>query len=114
MPRFSHCPQTEEFRLADHHGKNVIVFFFPKADTAGCTKEAEAFSELNCEFEAANSLVIGISKDTPEKQSKSGPSITLVAYLEQILTLMCVNSLVYGLKNLCMAESIWAFRDQHS
>ena len=44
--------------------------FFPKANTSGCTKEAAAFSELKAEFEAANSIVIGISKDTPEKQAK--------------------------------------------
>ena len=69
-PVFSLPTDQGIFDMADHHGKNVIVFFFPKADTTGCTKEAAAFSELNCEFEAANSLVIGISKDTPEKQSR--------------------------------------------
>ena len=69
-PLFSLPTDTGAFNLADHHGKNVIVFFFPKADTSGCTKEAVAFSALKPEFEAANSLVIGISKDTPEKQAK--------------------------------------------
>ena len=69
-PLFSLPTDTGAFNLADHHGKNVIVFFFPKADTSGCTKEAVAFSVLKPEFEAANSLVIGISKDTPEKQAK--------------------------------------------
>ena len=51
-------------------GKNVIIFFFPKADTSGCTKEVMAFSALQAEFEAANTLVIGISKDSAEKQAK--------------------------------------------
>lgn len=69
-PLFSLPTDTGAFNLADHHGKNVIVFFFPRADTSGCTKEAIAFSALKEEFEAANSLVIGISKDTPEKQAK--------------------------------------------
>lgn len=69
-PLFSLPTDTGEFRLADHRGKNVIVFFFPRADTSGCTKEAIAFSKLIEEFEAANSLVIGVSKDTPEKQTK--------------------------------------------
>ena len=58
------------FSLADYAGKNVVVFFFPKADTSGCTKEAIAFSELQTEFDAANTVVIGISKDTPQKQAK--------------------------------------------
>ena len=69
-PLFSLPTDQGFFSLAEHHGKNVIIFFFPKADTSGCTKEAVAFSELKAEFEAANSLVIGISKDTPEKQAK--------------------------------------------
>lgn len=69
-PQFTLPTDTGSFALADHHGKNVVVFFFPRADTSGCTKESIAFSELQAEFEAANTIVIGISKDTPEKQAK--------------------------------------------
>jgi len=69
-PSFSIMTDIGPFHLAEHHGKNVVVFFFPKADTSGCTKEAIAFSALQAEFEAANSLVIGISRDSVEKQAK--------------------------------------------
>ena len=48
----------------------MVVFFFPRADTSGCTREAIAFSALQHEFDAANCGVIGISKDTPAKQAK--------------------------------------------
>jgi peroxiredoxin Q/BCP len=48
----------------------MVVFFFPRADTSGCTKEAIAFSELLEQFTAANCGVIGISKDTAAKQAK--------------------------------------------
>ena len=48
----------------------MVVFFFPRADTSGCTKESIAFSELMDDFAAANCVVIGISKDTPAKQAK--------------------------------------------
>ncbi|MBT5798285.1 MAG: peroxiredoxin [Alphaproteobacteria bacterium] len=58
------------FTLSDYKGKNVVMFFFPRADTSGCTKEAIAFTSLLAEFDAANTVVIGISKDTPEKQAK--------------------------------------------
>ena len=51
-------------------GKNLVLFFFPKADTTGCTKEALSFSNLINEFEDLNTIVIGISKDTVEKQIK--------------------------------------------
>ena len=59
-----------KFYSKDHAGKNLVIFFFPKADTTGCTREALAFSNLINEFENLNTVVIGISKDTVEKQIK--------------------------------------------
>ena len=59
-----------KFYSNDHIGKNIVLFFFPKADTTGCTKEALSFSNLINEFEDLNTIVIGISKDTVEKQIK--------------------------------------------
>ena len=59
-----------KFYSKDHAGKNLVLFFFPKADTTGCTKEALSFSNLINEFEDLNTIVIGISKDTVEKQIK--------------------------------------------
>mgnify|MGYP001223651727 FL=1 len=58
------------FSLKDHNDKNLVVFFFPKADTSGCTAEAADFSKLKQEFDNQETLVIGISKDSPEKQKK--------------------------------------------
>ena len=59
-----------KFYSRDHVGKNLVLFFFPKADTTGCTKEAISFSNLINEFGNLNTIVIGISKDTVEKQIK--------------------------------------------
>jgi len=59
-----------KFYSKDHAGKNLVLFFFPKADTTGCTKEAISFSNLINEFKDLNTIVIGISKDTVEKQIK--------------------------------------------
>ena len=59
-----------KFYSKDHAGKNLVIFFFPKADTTGCTKEAITFSNLINEFKDLNTVVIGISKDTVEKQIK--------------------------------------------
>jgi len=70
VPDFTIPTDTGHFSLSDHAGRNVVVFFFPRADTSGCTKEAIAFSGLLDEFAAANSVVIGISKDTAAKQAK--------------------------------------------
>jgi len=60
----------ETIRLADLRPKKVVLFFYPKADTSGCTKEAIAFTELLPEFEAAGAVVFGISKDPVAKQEK--------------------------------------------
>ena len=59
-----------KFYSKDHIGKNLVLFFFPKADTTGCTKESISFSNLISDFENLNTIVIGISKDAVEKQKK--------------------------------------------
>ena len=56
--------------LADYAGKRVIVYFYPRANTPGCTTEACDFSENLSEFEEASVAVIGISPDSPEKLAK--------------------------------------------
>ncbi len=56
--------------LSKLKGKKVIVYFYPKDDTPGCTKEACAFRDTLPDFSKANAEVIGISKDTPAKHDK--------------------------------------------
>lgn len=70
IPPFTIPTDTGSFSMSDNEGSNVVVFFFPRADTSGCTKEAVAFSRLMDQFRAANCAVIGISKDTAAKQAK--------------------------------------------
>lgn len=57
-------------RLSDHRGKAVVLFFYPKDDTTGCTAEATAFSGLAKEFEAAGAVLIGISPDSVKSHDK--------------------------------------------
>lgn len=56
--------------LSDFAGKNVVLYFYPKDDTPGCTTEAKDFTELRQEFTDANTVVIGMSKDTAAKHDK--------------------------------------------
>lgn len=56
--------------LADYAGKNVVLYFYPKDDTPGCTTEAKDFTELSDDFASANTVVIGMSKDTAAKHDK--------------------------------------------
>jgi thioredoxin-dependent peroxiredoxin len=51
-------------------GKSIILYFYPKDDTSGCTTQAIAFSGLIEEFEAANAIVIGVSKDKISSHKK--------------------------------------------
>ncbi|WP_018699858.1 thioredoxin-dependent thiol peroxidase [Amorphus coralli] len=51
-------------------GKPVVLYFYPKDDTSGCTKEALAFSELMPRFEDAGIQVLGVSPDSAEKHAK--------------------------------------------
>jgi len=50
--------------LSDFIGKKVVLYFYPKDNTSGCTKQACAFATKNKEIESKNAVVIGISKDS--------------------------------------------------
>jgi peroxiredoxin Q/BCP len=56
--------------LAAYRGRNVILYFYPKADTTGCTHEAVEFSSAIEQFAAANTAVIGCSGDSVEAQAR--------------------------------------------
>ena len=56
--------------LADFPGQAVVLYFYPRDDTSGCTKEAIAFSEKLDAFAEANAIVIGISKDSVASHDK--------------------------------------------
>jgi peroxiredoxin Q/BCP len=57
-------------RLADHAGKPLVVYFYPKDDTTGCTNEAKGFSEAIGDFAKAGCAVIGVSKDSVKSHEK--------------------------------------------
>jgi thioredoxin-dependent peroxiredoxin len=56
--------------LSDYAGKNVILYFYPKADTPGCTNEATEFRDRVAKFEELNTAIVGCSGDTTEAQTK--------------------------------------------
>lgn len=57
-------------KLSDLKGQNVILYFYPKDDTPGCTKEACAFQENLPHFKTNEAVIIGVSKDTTAKHDK--------------------------------------------
>jgi peroxiredoxin Q/BCP len=54
--------------LADFKGQNLVLYFYPRADTPGCTVEAKAFSELTAAFKKAGTAVLGVSADPVKAQ----------------------------------------------
>ena len=54
--------------LSALRGKSVVLFFYPKASTPGCTKEGQQFRDLHAQFVAANAVVLGISRDGVKAQ----------------------------------------------
>ena len=55
-----------DVRLSDFRGKWVVLYFYPKDNTPGCTKEAIGFTELAREFERLGAVIVGVSPDPPE------------------------------------------------
>ena len=70
LPNFEIFTDKEKFKVSNHKGKNIVIFFFPRADTSGCTAESIAFTNLQNDFDKLNCIVIGISKDNIKKQAK--------------------------------------------
>ena len=60
----------EPFTLSSLKGKNVVLYFYPKADTPGCTKEACEFRDTSKKFSKANTVIVGVSPDVSKAQAK--------------------------------------------
>ena len=55
---------------ADFRGNKLVLYFYPKDDTSGCTREAKDFTDLADEFEKAGTWILGVSKDSPASHAR--------------------------------------------
>ncbi len=69
-PDFDLETDTGRVSLSGLKGKTVVLYFYPKDDTPGCTTEAIDFSALRADFAKAGAVVVGVSKDTAKKHGK--------------------------------------------
>ena len=70
-PEFTLKDQNgKDVSLSDFKGKKVVLYFYPKDNTSGCTKQACAFAALNSEIESKNAVVIGVSRDSAASHQK--------------------------------------------
>ncbi|MBN7756224.1 peroxiredoxin [Nitratireductor aquimarinus] len=76
-----------EVRLSDFRGKTVVLFFYPKDNTSGCTVEAIDFTALKPEFDVVDTVVLGMSPDSPKShdkfKTKHGLTVGLVSDQEK-------------------------------
>jgi peroxiredoxin Q/BCP len=81
------APDGGSVKPSDFKGRKLVLFFYPKDDTPGCTNEAKDFSALNSAFEQAGCAVLGVSKDTPKKHlnfiAKHGLTVDLATDAEE-------------------------------
>ena len=81
-PEFTLPDQTgEPVRLSDLRGQKVVVYFYPKADTPGCTTQACGIRDHTEEYDAAGAVVLGISPDTVDDVRKFADKFDLRFHL---------------------------------
>ncbi len=66
------CPATGDktFRLKDHRGRKVVLYFYPKDATPGCTTEGRDFRDLHARFRRQNAVIFGVSRDSLASHEK--------------------------------------------
>ena len=97
-PAFSSLNQDgKEVKLSDYKGKkNVVLYFYPKDDTPGCTIEANDFTRLAGEFSDLDCVVIGVSKDACESHT---------AFIEKFALKLDLLADTSG--EICVAYDVW-------
>jgi len=101
-PGFSLPDQTGEMRsLDDFKGKKLVLYFYPKDSTPGCTTEARDFSALKAEFEAENAVILGASKDSVKRhQNFIGKQDLAISLLSDEAGVLCEAYTVWVQKKL--------------
>lgn len=90
--------------LSDYRGKKLVLYFYPKDDTPGCTMEAKDFAALSGAFTATDAVIIGVSKDNTAKhcafKEKYGLPFTLLTDSEKMVEAygLWVEKSLYGRK----------------
>ena len=71
VPAFS-SPMTggKSWKLSDAAGKKLVLYFYPKDNTTGCTLEGQAFRDLHASFKKAGTIVLGVSPDSVKSHDK--------------------------------------------
>ena len=97
--------------LSDFLGKKVVLYFYPKDNTSGCTRQAQGFAELYEQYKAEGVEVIGISKDSVASHRKFADKYELPFTLLSDTERIAIESYgVWQLKKMCGKESMGVVR----
>lgn len=100
-----------EFSLENYRGKKIVLYFYPKDNTAGCTLEAIEFSSLKDEFEKLGAVVIGVSKDSIKSHKNFIQKHNLEVELVSDESLLIQEHFdVWKLKKMCGKEYMGTVR----
>jgi peroxiredoxin Q/BCP len=64
VPDFTAASTGGEFRLSSHRGRTVVLYFYPKDNTPGCTTEGAGFAKSHAKFSKAGATIVGVSRDS--------------------------------------------------
>ena len=102
-PDFSSKDQNgQSIKLSDFRGKKVILFFYPKDNTPGCTKEACAYRDASQNFEANNTVILGVSPDNEKSHKK------FIDKFDLPFQLLCDTD-----KDICEAYGVWVEKSMY-
>jgi peroxiredoxin Q/BCP len=114
-PEFALSDETGKIhRLSDYKGKNVLLYFYPKDDTPGCTTEACNFRDDYAEYEKAGVVILGISADTMSSHAKFKAKYHLpFSLLADVDHAICEKYGVWGRKKMMGREYDGIFRTSY-
>lgn len=89
------------FKLSEQAGKTVVLYFYPKDSTPGCTTEAAQFRDLHADFLAANAVIVGVSRDSLKSHENFKAKLELpFALLADTEEALCSQFGVMKMKNM--------------
>ena len=101
VPDFKAQGTGGDFRLADHRGRTVVLYFYPKDNTPGCTTEGLEFAAAEPKFRKANAMIVGASRDSVRShegfRAKMGFPFELISDTDEAL---CSLFEVIKMKNM--------------
>lgn len=101
-----------EVRLSDYLGKKVVIYFYPRDNTPGCTKQACAFKASYEQFKAKNVEVIGISKDSTASHVKFSDKYELPFVLLSDPERKAIEAYDVWKEKKCTERQVWEWSDK--